>query len=234
MIRNPNRIDDMGKPYCYGNYDLSEEECAKCYFMDNCQDEELCEKERNPDKLDNEGKPECFGFYHSDYSIKCSNCDWTIGCARELKENAEVVRHPQIDAVKYKEDGKTHLNVLDDIRNLNPKTYKTNTPTKPPVVNGPNFNYSSTGYTSNYSSYSSSNYGNSTVYKKPSMTDEQAEYWYGQKLHKNPLVEGQFENESWYARLAKEFLLKTADHGVKVLAHLFSDMISRIRWAPKQ
>lgn len=61
-----------------------------------------------------------------------------------------------------------------------------------------------------------------------------AEHFYGQRLHANPIIEGQFENESWLSRLLKEFILRTGYCAAQVGANLASESISRVRWAPKK
>lgn len=68
---------------------------------------------------------------------------------------------------------------------------------------------------------------------KPLLNEEKAIELYGKRLHPNPLIIGQFEDEKWYERLFKEFVLKTAQHAVTVMGNLIVDMISKIRWAPK-
>jgi hypothetical protein len=206
-IRNPDVTDSNGIPMCFTEYADFSDACQRCpdEIKERCIDEKAEEDKRDPDLVDSYlGKPRCYKKY-SEYSTKChKQCDFSDSCSKESETK-------RVD--------KFYLPVIKQT----PSSIKNVYEYKPSTSNSNTFSYSS----STKSVFSTQNFD-----KKPYLSQEQAQELYGRRLHPNPIIDGQFEGESWYSRLVKEFVLKTTQHAIHVMGSLLIDMIGKVRWAP--
>lgn len=169
-------------------------------------------------------KPDCFGSLYSKYSAVCQEeCNYTYDCRKE--KVPEWKREAISDA---KKDGVYRLPVLQNT----PSTTIIDPPTRSwtkPVQYWDSYKPATPSYTQNFSSTTSvQSYQN-----RPNLTEDQYMEFYGALPARNALVPGQFEGESWYVRLGKEWMLRSIGYAVQVAGQLLVEMIGRIRWSPK-
>lgn len=235
MKKNPLSIDEDGRPYCFARCDESDSICIEdCDpdVRDRCCDEKTQDIERIPNKLnDITQKPECFGRLYSSHSEVCQDdCAYKYGCRRDA--NIDGWKKDAID--DWKQD-RVHLPVL----NTRPSTTIIDPPSRPvqqsykPVAYWENTRpYTSSTYTPSYNSTTNSQSLTISV-NRPNLSDQDFIEIYGGRPARNAIVPGQFEGENWFARLGKEFVLRSLQYAVQVAGQLIVEMISRIRWAPK-
>lgn len=236
MKKNPLSIDEDGAPVCFGRCDESDKVCIEdCDpdVRDRCCDEKTQDIERIPNKLnDITNKPDCFGRLYSSYSEVCQDdCAFRYGCRRD--SNADGWKKEAIE--DWKQD-RLHLPVL----NTRPSTTIIDPPSKPvqqsykPVPYWENTRpYTPSTYSPGYTTNTNSHQLSINI-NRPNLSDQEYIDIYGARPARNAIVPYQFENEAWYSRLGKEFILRSVMYAVQVAGQLIVEMISRIRWAPKQ
>lgn len=200
--------------------------------------------EKNPLKINKFiDAPECYGEYNEKEKICAEDCPFKDDCETETlienenrnfyvkridgrpscfgeyfspkgpscvnkcnyKDQCEIVCEGKAEKLVQLQTGAPRMNVLNDVWNK---------PTTNPL---PNLN----------------NLAVTVPQRQPQQyTQEQMIKYYGVPLKENPLVPGQFEGESWYSRLGKEFVLHSGSASIKILSELFITLLSRIRWAP--
>ena len=230
MIRNPIVTDNDGVPCCFGRCDetltICSEDCPNDLF-ERCQVETSKDNERIPNKEnDITGRPECYANMYSENSAVCEDeCKHRDDFKKEkspfwLKQAKEDVKE---DTKRYS------LPVLQD----RPAVSVIDPPSKP--VNYWQGQYRPYSQPTTYPQ--STNYQASNNYQlqvnKPTLSQEDFLEFYNAVPARNALVPGQFEGESWYSRLAKEWILRSLQYAIQVAGGLLVEMVSRIRWSPK-
>lgn len=238
MKRNPLLTDVNGIPLCWGRAEESDTTCMEdcpSDLRDRCIDETCTDGDRNPLNIDpNSEKPHCFGKGYSQFSNSCQEeCGFSNDCRLETKQtnkeenDSNSVKTWLSEARKDAASDRIRLPVLQS--NPAPSVIS------PPVKAPPPVNYWETQYNKPYSSYSQPTTTNSNLQlpiNRPNLTEEQYLHFYGHKPAANPIIPGQFEGESWWERLLKEFVIRSLMYSVQVAGQLVVEMVGRIRWAP--
>lgn len=238
MKRNPLLTDIDGVPLCFGKACESDITCMEdcpSDLRDRCIDETCTDGDRDPTNIDPESdRPICFGQGYSQFSNSCQNeCGFNNDCRLETKqtnkeENDSVtVKTWLTEARRDAASDKIRLPVLQS----QPAPSVVSPPVKaPPPINYWESTYNKPSYS--YTSTPTANTGLSLVLNRPNLTEEQYLHYYGSKPAANPLIPGQFEGESWWERLLKEFVIRSLMYSVQVAGQLVVEMVGRIRWAP--
>lgn len=235
MIKNPLTTDNDGVPLCFGSADESNRTCMEdcpCDLRDRCIDETCTDGDRKPqDIIEETGKPLCFGEHYSGLSPSCQNqCDYTTDCRLETSTSNSLTREPtwlKQTINDAKQDRVFHLPVLQ------PRPAPS--VVSPPVRSVAPVNYWEQTYNRPYqSTYTAPTTGSGLQISlnRPNLTEDQYLHFYGHKPAQNPLVPGQFEGESWWQRLLKEFVIRSLMYAVQVAGQLVVETVGRIRWAP--
>jgi hypothetical protein len=224
MKRNPQLTDEEGVPLCWSRFDDLNSTCTEdCpnELSERCCEETQKDIERTHTKTnDITGKPECYGSMYSAYSAVCQEeCSYTYDCR---KEKIPAWKKEAISDAK--QDRVFRLPVLQ------------NTPSQT-IIDPPKQSWvKPVQYWDSYKptpTYTQSTSSVQTYQNKPTLTEDQYIEYYGALPAKNALIPGQFEGESWYVRLGKEFILRSLSYAVQVAGQLIVEMIGRIRWGPK-
>ncbi len=239
MKRNPLNTDPDGVPLCYAKCDEEDTVCMEdcpADLRDRCMDETCTDNDRDPNNIDDEsGKPICFGNSYSSYSTTCQDkCEFSNDCRLESKRIEPVSKLTNStwleETIQDIKKDRIHLPMLQGRPAqsvINPPSTRTTAP----------INYWETSYNRPYN-YTSNTQTTSNGHQlqiqlnRPNLTEEQYLYFYGARPAANPLVPGQFEGESWYSRLLKEFVLRSLMYSVQVVGQLVVEMMGRIRWSP--
>lgn len=243
MARNPLDVDEEGVPICFGTCDEGDTTCIEdcpADLRDRCMDETCTDADREPETITGNGKPPCFGMFYSGFSKACQDvCAFSTDCRLEMRTAQQLARDSSSqgwlrDAVEDIKSDRLHLPVLNNKPSptvVNPPSTPV-TRTAPPVSywegNRPSYSYQS------YTQPQNSGSGIQINQNRPNLTEEQYLYYYGAKPAGNPLVPGQFEGESWWSRLLKEFVLRSVMYAVQVASQLAVETVGRIRWAPEK
>lgn len=199
---------------------------------------------KNPLITDSDGVPICYGSCDENDKVCMEDCpaDLQDQCMEKTLSSAKGPRRPDgwyTDAIEDIKQDKFKLPVLQP--RPSPSVYDPPRYEEKPRVAPVNY-WDNQSRTPSYAPTSpwQSTANSQTVQQlqinlnRPHLTDEQYIDIYGCKPAINPIVPGQFEGESWYARLGKEWVLRSLQYSVQVASQLVIDMVSRIRWAPKQ
>lgn len=240
MTKNPLETDEDGVPKCYGRCDENDVVCSEdcpSDLKEKCENETESDHVRNPEDLDLDGKPKCFSKEYSDYSSLCQeDCGFLTSCKRTTKELATWFTEAKRDAERDKL--KVHLPVLNNNpipTIVSPFSNPTPQPMQP-INRAPPVQYwdnANKGYPYQ-TPYTSPTPQIGVTQNRPNLSQEQYLAYYGVLPAPNPLVAGQFEGETWYSRLLKEWILQSCMHAVQVAGQLVISAIGRVRWAPKQ
>ena len=243
MIRNPIYTDDDGIPVCYGRKDensiMCTEDCPSD-LSEKCGEETESDHERNPEDIGLDGKPRCFSKAHSEYSSLCQeDCSFLPSCKLATEELETWLHEAKRD---IEQDKRVHLPVLNNnpIPTIVSPFANTPSPTPQPMQ-APNrvppvqyWDNSNKGYTYPTTTYASTTPQIGITQNRPNLTNEQYLAYYGVLPAANPIIAGQFEGETWYSRLFKEWLLQSCMYAVQAMGQLVIGAIGRVRWAPKQ
>lgn len=238
MKRNPLATDSDGVPLCFSKADESDTTCMEdcpSDLRDRCIDETCTDSDRTPHRIEITGRPACFGNQYSAFSNSCQNeCDHSTDCRLETKTSQTLardspswLREAQQDAQK----DRIHLPVLQSRPAPSVISPPMNRSVAP--INYWESTYNKPSYTTSYTSPNTST-GLTISLNRPNLTEDQYLHYYGSKPAANPLVPGQFEGESWWERLLKEFVIRSLAYSVQVAGQLVVEMVGRIRWAPQE
>lgn len=203
MIRDPTTTDESGIPFCYGDILEESEGCKKCPG----EIKSRCLEETDLEATRDPDLLDPMGkpdCFGKHYSEYSRKCTKMCDFAIQCSSKCKSNKVTSLPVLNNKPTS------VRDPYKMSPFTFTSSTPQPPKETSyivGP------TG--------------------KPFLSEEKSLALYGRKPHPNPLVIGQFDGEKWYERLMKEFVLNTLKHAVTVMGNLVVDMLSRIRWAPK-
>ncbi len=196
---------------------------------------------KNPLITDSDGVPTCYGSCDENDKTCMEDCppDLQDRCMEETLSYKKPVKPSSWydDAIEEAKQDKFRLPVLQP--RPSPSVYDPpkheERPRAAPVNYWEGTHKPTPTYSGSWSSPAAQNVQQLQInLNRPQLTDQQYMDIYGCRPAANPIVPGQFEGESWAARLGKEWILRSMMYSVQVASQLVIEMVSRIRWAPKQ